>query len=144
MRRILVENARRKQTAKAGGRSTAGRPRRRRARRRGARAWTCSPWTRPWRSLEAKDPRKAELVKLRFFAGLTIEQAAEALGISPATAENDWAYARAWLRLAMRDDRGDGADRRVPEKFPGPLGTSRADFALRSDGAGRRRRRPSR
>jgi RNA polymerase sigma factor (sigma-70 family) len=51
--------------------------------------------------LEKKDPRKAELVKLRFFAGLTNEQAAEALGVSPATADNDWAYARSWLRLEI-------------------------------------------
>ena len=47
--------------------------------------------------LAAKDPVKAELVKLRHFAGLTIEQAAQALGISPTTANRYWAYARAWL-----------------------------------------------
>ncbi len=51
--------------------------------------------------LAAKDARKAELVKLRFFAGLTNEQAATALGISASTADNDWAYARAWLRLEL-------------------------------------------
>ena len=51
--------------------------------------------------LEAEDHRRAEVVKLRFFAGLTIEQAAQALGISTATAENDWAYARCWLRVEM-------------------------------------------
>jgi len=45
----------------------------------------------------AKEPQKAELVKLRFFVGLTIEQAAEALGISEPTAKRWWAYARAWL-----------------------------------------------
>ena len=55
--------------------------------------------------LEQKDRRKAELVKLRFFAGLTNEEASRILGISPSTADNDWAYARAWLRLEM----GDGA-----------------------------------
>jgi RNA polymerase sigma factor (TIGR02999 family) len=43
------------------------------------------------------DPPKAELVKLRFFAGLTLEQAADALGLSPATADRHWAFARAWL-----------------------------------------------
>jgi RNA polymerase sigma factor (TIGR02999 family) len=47
--------------------------------------------------LAAADPRKAELVKLRYFAGLSIEEAADALGISPATAKRDWAYSRAWL-----------------------------------------------
>jgi RNA polymerase sigma factor (sigma-70 family) len=47
--------------------------------------------------LAAQDPQKAELVKLRFFAGLTIEQAADTLGISEPTAKRWWAYARAWL-----------------------------------------------
>ena len=51
--------------------------------------------------LAAKDHRKAELVKLRYFAGLTIEQAAEALGISTTTADRDWTYARAWLFREM-------------------------------------------
>lgn len=51
--------------------------------------------------LEARDPRKAQLVKLRFFAGLTMQQAASALGISPSTADNDWAYAKCWLRVEM-------------------------------------------
>lgn len=44
-----------------------------------------------------EDPVKAELVKLRYFAGLTISEAAQALGISKATAERYWSYARAWL-----------------------------------------------
>ena len=43
------------------------------------------------------DPVKAELVKLRFFAGLTLDEAAKVLGISPATADRHWSYARAWL-----------------------------------------------
>jgi RNA polymerase sigma factor (TIGR02999 family) len=47
--------------------------------------------------LEKKDHRKADLIKLRYFAGLTMEQAAEALGISLATAHRQWNYARAWL-----------------------------------------------
>jgi len=47
--------------------------------------------------LAAKDASKAELVKLRYFAGLTMEQTAEALGISLATAHRHWNYARAWL-----------------------------------------------
>jgi len=49
----------------------------------------------------AHDARKTELVKLRFFAGLTNEQAAQVLGISTSTADNDWAYARSWLRLEI-------------------------------------------
>lgn len=51
--------------------------------------------------LAAKSPRKAELVKLRFFAGLTNEQSAEALGVTPRTAYADWSYAKAWLRVEM-------------------------------------------
>ena len=54
--------------------------------------------------LEVRSPRKAQLVKLRFFAGLTMQQAASALGISSSTADNDWAYARCWLRLEMRGE----------------------------------------
>jgi RNA polymerase sigma factor (TIGR02999 family) len=51
--------------------------------------------------LEAQDPQKAQLVKLRFFAGLTNQQAAAALGISTATADRQWAFARAWLKTEM-------------------------------------------
>ena len=47
--------------------------------------------------LAAEAPQKAELVKLRYFVGMTFEEAAEALGISVATAKRHWAYARAWL-----------------------------------------------
>jgi len=47
--------------------------------------------------LTAESPRKAELVKLRFYAGMTLAEAAAALDISEATADRDWAYARAWL-----------------------------------------------
>ncbi len=47
--------------------------------------------------LAAEDPRKAELVKLRFFCGLTLDEAAEALELSPATVDRHWAFARAFL-----------------------------------------------
>jgi RNA polymerase sigma factor (TIGR02999 family) len=53
--------------------------------------------------LAAAEPRAAEVVKLRYFAGLTIAETAAALGISARTADNDWAYARAWLVAAFRD-----------------------------------------
>jgi RNA polymerase sigma factor (TIGR02999 family) len=49
----------------------------------------------------ALDPRKAELVKVRYFVGLTFEEAAEALGIAVPTAKEWWAYARAWLRVEI-------------------------------------------
>jgi RNA polymerase sigma factor (sigma-70 family) len=51
--------------------------------------------------LETKDPRAAELIKLRYFVGMTIEQAAAMLGISTSTAKSDWTYAKNWLRAEM-------------------------------------------
>ena len=51
--------------------------------------------------LEVEDPEKARLIKLRYFVGLTIPDAAHALGISPATAKRHWAYGRAWLYCQM-------------------------------------------
>jgi RNA polymerase sigma factor (TIGR02999 family) len=51
--------------------------------------------------LEQTAPRKAELVKLRYFAGLTVPEAAGILGISKSTAEADWTYAKAWLKREM-------------------------------------------
>jgi RNA polymerase sigma factor (TIGR02999 family) len=107
MRRILVERARHKQTAKAGGG-------RRRVGLDDVEPARVEPdrddllaLDEALRQLEAKDPRKAALVKLRFFAGLTTEQAAAALGVSTSTAEKDWSYARSWLRLAINRICGD-------------------------------------
>jgi RNA polymerase sigma factor (TIGR02999 family) len=60
--------------------------------------------------VEQHDPRRAELVKLRCFAGLTIAEAARVLGVSAPTADNGWAYARSWLRLEIEGRAGgDGA-----------------------------------
>ena len=56
------------------------------------------------RRLGEIDARAADVVKLRYFAGLTIAETANVLGISPRTADNDWAYARAWLVTALRDE----------------------------------------
>ncbi|MEZ4386919.1 MAG: sigma-70 family RNA polymerase sigma factor [Candidatus Krumholzibacteriia bacterium] len=53
------------------------------------------------RTLEAREPRHARIVELRFFAGLTIEETAAALEISPATVKRDWALLRAWLRREL-------------------------------------------
>ena len=101
MRRILVDKARHKQTQKAGGN------------RRRVELDNIEPFVKDensdrilavdeaLRQFEAVEPRKAELAKLRFFAGLTSEQAAEALGISLSTVEKDWAYTRSWLRVAI-------------------------------------------
>ncbi len=52
--------------------------------------------------LEVEDPLKAQLVELRYFAGLTGDQAAEVLGISPSSADRHWAFARAWLQTEVR------------------------------------------
>jgi RNA polymerase sigma factor (sigma-70 family) len=51
--------------------------------------------------LDAQDPQQAKLVELRYFAGLTIEETAEALGSSPATVKREWALARAWLKREL-------------------------------------------
>ncbi len=51
--------------------------------------------------LEARDPRQADVVLMRYFAGLTIEQTAAALGVSTGTVKNEWTYAKAWLRREM-------------------------------------------
>ena len=64
---------------------------------------------------EAEDATRAKLVKLRFFAGLSIEEAAAAMGISRATAARHWEYARAWLRDAMG---GDGRAKGSPGRPP--------------------------
>ena len=53
--------------------------------------------------LAAADPQAAALVKLRYFAGMSIPDAAAALGVAPRTADRLWAYARAWLRTAIGD-----------------------------------------
>lgn len=57
--------------------------------------------------LQREDPRRGEVIMLRYFAGLTIEQTASALGISETTVKADWNFARAWLRRAMDQARDD-------------------------------------
>jgi RNA polymerase sigma factor (TIGR02999 family) len=111
MRRILVENARRKGRAKHGG----GR------RREPADIDALSAGDPDGDLLDlhdaleqfaAHDPLKAKLVELRFFAGLTLEQAAECLNISLSTADRGWRYARAWLYAAMAG--GDESEKKYP------------------------------
>jgi RNA polymerase sigma factor (TIGR02999 family) len=96
MRRILVENARRKRAVKyAGDRG--------RVSLEGLGLADESPpeqvlaLDEVLNRLAAEDPQKAELVKLRFFTGLSIEATAQALAVSPATAKRWWTFARAWL-----------------------------------------------
>jgi len=104
MRRILVESARRKQSLKHGG----GRGREELDLRMPAgemQTLDLIALDAALEKLEQKDPRKAQLVKLRFFAGLTMAETAQALGIAPSTADADWSYARSWLRLEIDGER---------------------------------------
>jgi len=99
MRRILVESARRKQSRKHGG----GRPRDESNLDDLAGSDKGDPLEllavhEVLDQLAEKSPRKAELVKLRYFLGCTMAEAAQLLGVSQATAEEDWTYAKAWLR----------------------------------------------
>jgi RNA polymerase sigma factor (TIGR02999 family) len=107
MRRILVDNARRKQTVKHGGhlqRHDADRidpP-------AGVRDEELLVLNEALDVLAAEHPRKAEVVKLRYFVGLTNAEAAAALGISVATVDRDWAYAKAWLHREVFADQRTG------------------------------------
>ena len=101
MRRILVDAARRKRTEKHGGRRRRVELTRRPGRTPRSRTNNCSPWMRPSPGSPPRIRSPPELVELRHFAGLSIEDAAAALGLSRATAYRHWTYARAWLRDAI-------------------------------------------
>ena len=108
MRRILIEQARHKRRPKHGG-----------GRRRVDLDETAALEDAPsddllaldeaLTRLAAEEPTKAELVKLRFFAGLTTAEAAKVLGISVATAERYWTYARVWLYSELKEGAVGGA-----------------------------------
>ena len=128
MRRILVENARRKRAEKRGG-----------GLRRvdldgvdlpavpdGAPADDLLALDEALSRLALQDPVKAELVKLRYFAGLSVEEAAGVLGISRATAARYWAYARSWLYSELRA--AGVPDGRCPEKFAASREVARGRF----------------
>lgn len=99
MRRILVDQARRKQAEKHGG----GRSRVDLDEYRLFKVDSLAESQRilavheALTALEAESPRRAQLVKLRFFAGMTLDEAAAVLGIAEATVKRDWAAARVWL-----------------------------------------------
>jgi RNA polymerase sigma factor (TIGR02999 family) len=100
MRRILIENARRKKRSRHGG------DRHRVDLKRADLAYQNAPAElllidEAIDQLAADDAQAAQLVKLRYYAGLTVEQAAELAGISRSTAYEHWAYARAWLHRAV-------------------------------------------
>lgn len=102
MRRILVDHARRRTAGKRGGN----------AKRLSLDRLPREPEARDaclvdlddaLERLATHDPRKARVVELRFFGGLDIEATAQALDVSHATVERDWAFARAWLARALED-----------------------------------------
>ncbi len=102
MRRLLIENARHKASLKRGGNH-----------HRIEMTDVAQPFNddhldllaldEALQKLEAEQPSKAQLVKLRYFAGCSLEETAQILGISRATAQRNWAYARAWLYGQLND-----------------------------------------
>jgi RNA polymerase sigma factor (sigma-70 family) len=100
MRRILVDQARHKATIRAGGQHQRVELSEIEPAIEGP-TLDLLALDEALQKLEQKDPRKAELIKLRFFAGLSNQQAAQALGIAASTADLDWAYARSWLHVEM-------------------------------------------
>jgi len=110
MRRILVENARRKRSQKQGGE---------RRRQDAEEVQLAAPepvedllaLDEALNKLAKKDPLKAELVQLRYFAGMTIEEAANVLNISAATAKRYWTYTRAWLYHEITGEPAAPSDR---------------------------------
>ena len=100
MRRILIESARHKKSLKAGGEID------RISIHESAfvadgQSDDLLSLDEALQKLEQQSPRKAQVVKLRYFAGLTIPQTAEVLGIAPSTAIADWSYAKGWLKLEI-------------------------------------------
>jgi len=105
MRRILIENARRKRALRHGG----GQQRVEFEQAELASASDDEQLLAVNEALDklaAKSKVEAELVKLRYFIGMTLEEAAEVLGISERTADNYWAHARAWLFRELKTKRG--------------------------------------
>ena len=105
MRRILVDHARKRKRKRRGGQRT-----------RIDADLVLLPEVRPddevialadaISDFEKEDPRAADLVKIRYFAGLTLDEAATVTGVSRATAARDWSYAKAWLRRKLMDAEG--------------------------------------
>ena len=103
MRRILIDHARKRSRKKRGG----GRV------QVSLSAVGPASWDEPdhvlaldaaLRRLEEQDPRSAEVVQLRYFGGLSVQETAEALGLSERTVKREWAFARVWLHDALREE----------------------------------------
>jgi RNA polymerase sigma factor (TIGR02999 family) len=110
MRRILVDYARRRRAAKRGGQAArvtledfAARP--------GSTPLDLLELDEALAELAALDPRQARIVELRAFGGLSVEEAAEVVGVSPATVKRDWSFAQAWLERRLRGGTGTGPER---------------------------------
>ncbi len=108
MRRILVDDARRRHRDKRGGCAiqvpldeAASQPQ--------EQAANLVSLDDALKTLAKIDPRQSEIVELRFFGGMSIEETAEALKVSPATVSLDWTFARAWLRKEMGSGEGQEA-----------------------------------
>lgn len=106
MRRILVEHARRKHSLKRGGGVM------REELDESSVVLSAPPEEllaihEALEKLVAQDPTAAELVKLRYFVGMTMEEAATALDLAPRSAERIWTYARVWLRREVRKEQGE-------------------------------------
>ena len=107
MRRILVDHARRRQASKRGGLQTRV--------ELGEELAAIGPWDvdvldldKALNRLAALDPRQARLVELRFFAGLTVRETAEVLGVSVPTVERHWTAVKAWLHLQLMGEAAPG------------------------------------
>lgn len=107
MRRVLIDHARKQKAAKRGGKQAAlpleDSPEFLSEERSEELIALDEALTR----LQELDSRQSQVVELRFFGGLTVEEAAEVLGISPKTVKRDWAVARAWLHGEMSKDRSE-------------------------------------
>ena len=101
MRQILVDEARRRNYAKRGGGAIQVTldEAREAAHEQSANVMALDD---ALKSLEQIDSRQSRIIELRFFGGLTIDETAEVLKVSPGTVMRDWTFARAWLRKAMR------------------------------------------
>ena len=108
MRRILIENARRRNAIKRGGSLARQELHPDDAILDPEDAETLLSLDEALHRLAETDPQLAKMVELRYFTGLTIEETAKVLGVSPRTTKRNWAYARAWLRREMDGDQEHG------------------------------------
>jgi RNA polymerase sigma factor (TIGR02999 family) len=107
MRRILIDKARRKASQKRGGNQPAEELHESRIELQAPAAEILAVHD-ALEALGAEDPAAAEVVKLRYFVGMSIPEIADALEMAPRTADRHWAFARSWLKRAIEAERGAG------------------------------------